>query len=160
MAATFLGKRPTQAELRQFSHSVSYFRYARPFSGSRSSRPVLALDAGTGEDLIFPILERLQPEVLVVLGASLWNRLPRPESDGWALQTPAGSVSTREYPYSGGSCRAFPVPHLGSARFDSRAWHARLTAVLRAVAVTTPVLTEPVFDSGMRESAWALAGAD
>jgi len=128
IAMMFLNKKPTLEEKQKFWHSVAFHEYVQRTIGDKARmRP--DEDQWTSGAVAFQeVLDSLQPEILVILGYSLWDHTPA------AVAGPTLSYSkdagTVIYKHIGGSCLAINVKHPSSG-FNGRMWHPLIAEAMK-----------------------------
>jgi hypothetical protein len=83
-----------------------------------------------GQIAFFSILAALQPDVVLVFGFELWDKLPGGYRALEAMQ--AGKITLQRRVY--GHTIACRVMHPSSPRFSSRAWHTVIKRAMDAPA--------------------------
>ena len=128
---TFLNKLPTLDDKREFWHAVSFYNYVQQSAGMGARVPPSSEMFQASEPAFFEVLESLKPEVVVVLGYRLWQRLPKQTTEDETIETQSGPILTRRYSYVGGTCLACSIKHPSSG-FNGRDWHSRVMTVIRS----------------------------
>lgn len=131
IAVTFLNKRPTLGDKREFWHAVSFYNYVQQSVGMGARiRPSTEMFQAS-ESAFFEVLELHKPEVIVALGYELWRHLPKQVTEDGMIENEAGRILTRHYSYAGGRCLACSIKHPSSG-FNGRSWHPLVMSVMRA----------------------------
>jgi hypothetical protein len=136
IAGTFLNTyRPTPEEKCKFWRSVSFYNYVQQSPGEKSRISPTADMFKASEPAFFEVLDLLKPEIVIVLGFRLWEKLPKQRPEDEMLETEAGRILTRHYSYPGGTCRAYAIKHPSSG-FNSCKWHPHVMAFVRSNLAT------------------------
>jgi hypothetical protein len=123
---TLLGKKATPAEREEVWSSLVFSNFVQQIVGyGPTARPTPHMWAG-GRTAFQSILEVLQPDVVLVCGFELWDKLP----GGYrSLQDMhEGTIVLKRRVY--GHTIACRVRHPSSPGFSSRAWHQVLTRAM------------------------------
>jgi len=129
IAIMFLNRRPTLADKHEFWHSVSFFNYLQSSAGFGPDSVPLEDQWQNSHSAFFEVLANLKPQLIVVLGDRVWNRLPPVHrTDGEPIPG-ADWMKTYRYAFPGGSALSIQVRHPGRA-FNGRDWHPHLSNAL------------------------------
>jgi hypothetical protein len=130
IAKAFLNHNPTLDEKREFWHSVAFYNYVQSSAGF-GARVTPSSDQWTSsEPAFFEILEALQPQLMVVLGYRLWERLPNANCEAGQKIPGAEHVNTCRYVYQTGNCLAISLKHPSSG-FNGMTWHAPISNAIK-----------------------------
>jgi hypothetical protein len=125
---TVLGKKPTPAEREEVWSSMVFSNFVQQIVGyGPTAKPTPHMWAG-GHTAFRSILEALQPDVVLVFGFELWDKLPGGYQALQAMQHGKISLQRRAY----GHTIACRVRHPSSPGFSSRSWHQVITRVMEA----------------------------
>lgn len=131
IAVAFLGERPTFEQLEKFWHSVAFYNYFQQSVGFGARvRPTEEMWENS-KPALSEVLERLRPDVVIVLGYALSDNL-RSVSELYPLVLegcPQGE--TRVLKYNGGRALMFGIRHPSSG-FNGRTWHPFVLHVIEA----------------------------
>ncbi len=133
VARAFIDKKPTLKEKGDFWHTVAFSNYIQESVGDGPGiRPTPEMWKKAVPAFI-ELLERLTPQVIIVLGYSLWNHLPRDMGSPDFVMDDPKNMRTWRYPLSNGrSCLAYPVRHPSSG-FNGSKWYPYIQkAIARA----------------------------
>lgn len=127
----FLGTSPSLEDKHTFWHAVAFYNFVQFEVGFG---PKVAPTPEMWERSVPDFeatLARLQPQLLVVLGYSLWNHLPDLDGHYEASIRDQKHQDAWRYPLADGkSCLAFRVRHPSSG-FDALAWHPHIQEAIR-----------------------------
>jgi hypothetical protein len=125
---TLLGKKPTPAEREEVWSSMVFSNFVQQIVGyGPTARPTPHMWAG-GHPAFRSLLAALQPDVVLVFGFELWDKLPGGYRALEAVQ--AGNITLQRRAY--GHTIACRVRHPSSPGFSSRAWHQVITRAMQA----------------------------
>ena len=119
--------------------SVYFYNYVqRLVPGGARHRPTLEMWK-CAEAPFLEVLERIRPDVILVLGEALWQNMP----DGAGLLRTEPDALGKVYGYrlaGGGTVQAAHVYHPSSGRLRATATHQRLLRFLDGVRPTAPAV--------------------
>jgi hypothetical protein len=119
LECTLLGRKPTPAEREEIWASVVFSNFVQQIVGyGPTARPTPHMWTA-GQTAFRSLLAALQPDVVLVLGFELWDKLP--EEYTALRDIRAGTITLKRRSY--GHTIACRVMHPSSPRFSSRAWH-------------------------------------
>jgi len=129
IAIAFLNRYPTKEDKYRFWHSVAFYNYIQANVGfGPRVRPTPDMWR-MSQAPFFDVLKELKPEVIIVLGYTLWNQLPDVGRHGPRID---GAKQDETWRYSVGvdtEALAYAIRH-PSAGFSGRYWHP---FVMRAI---------------------------
>jgi hypothetical protein len=121
-----LGKKPTPVEREDVWSSLIFANFVQRLVGyGPTAKPTPHMWA-TGHTAFRSILAALQPDVVLVFGFELWDKLPGGYTALQDIREGTTTLKRREY----GHTIACRVRHPSSPGFSSRAWH---TVIKRAM---------------------------
>lgn len=131
IVSAFFGHKPNLAEKQDFWRSVAFYNYVQKNVG-HGPRVAPTDEMWTRSEAPFKgVLHELAPQVLIVLGYRLWNRIP--DLDGAEDQPIDGANQTRTWRYplpQGGSCLAYGIRHPSSG-FTGSKWQPHILEVIK-----------------------------
>jgi hypothetical protein len=119
-----------------FWHSVAFYNYVQTSAGATAGIAPNSSAFGKSKDAFFTVLDRLQPDAILVLSTRLWNHMPG-SVDG-AIPVAPLVVAGKErdawiYDYAGGKALASWVPH-PSRYFSVPRWRPWVKALMDRTA--------------------------
>jgi hypothetical protein len=119
LECTMLGRKPTPEEREGMWSSLAFSNFVQQIVGcGPTARPTPQMWA-TGHTAFRSILAALQPDVVLVFGFEVWDKLPGEYTALQDMREGTLTLQRREY----GHTIACRVMHPSSPRFPSRAWH-------------------------------------
>jgi hypothetical protein len=123
VAVTFLNRRPTLEEKRIFWDSVAFYNYVQFGVGFGSRiRPTNQMWSES-EPAFAEVLELHQPDVIIVLGYTLWKNLPELNGFAGPVISGADQPDTWRYPHPRGNALAYAILHPSSGGFSGYHWY-------------------------------------
>lgn len=123
IAVTFLNRLPTIEEKHTFWHSVAFYNYVQFGVGAGPRvRPTEQMWRQS-EAAFAEVFESQKPDVIIVLGYTLWNNLPELNGVSGPVISGADQTETWRYPHSRGDALAYGILHPSSGRFSGYRWH-------------------------------------
>lgn len=131
VVSAFIGHKPSLDEKRDFWRAVAFYNYVQEtVSFGPRVAPTPEMWARS-ETAFAELLNMYAPQVLIVLGYRLWDKLP---NLGGASDQPidgATQTQTWRYPLSrGGTCLAYGIRHPSSG-FTGSTWQPHILAAIR-----------------------------
>ena len=124
----FLNRYPTLSDKATFWHSVAFYNYVQQSVGATARIRPRDQMWQSSEAAFEEVLKELKPEILIVLGYSLWRNLPSQASEGPAVLA-AKQTATRYYFYPSGSCVAYGIRHPSSG-FSGYYWYPYIQQII------------------------------
>jgi len=113
----------------EFWNSVALYNYVQGSAGPTAGQAPPKELWASSEQAFFSVLERLQPERVLVLSRRLWRNMSSQGASGAELVVGGTAHETWIYDYRGGTAIASWVPH-PSYGFSWRRWHPVVAALL------------------------------
>lgn len=137
IVVAFLGHLPTLEEKRTFWQSVAFYNYIQETVGFGSRvRPTAAMWT-KAEAPYSEVLELVRPQLMIVMGKTLWNSIPDLNGEYGPRIEGAPTPTTWIYPISKSeNCLAFSLRH-PSAGFSGRGLHPFVLKAHHAAKATT-----------------------
>lgn len=123
VAVAFLNHRPTLDEKGVFWNSVAFYNYIQ-FSVGLGARVRPGDQMWSESETAFAeVLASLKPDVIIVLGYTLWKNLPELNGVAGPAITGADQTDTWRYPHPSGSALAYAILHPSSGGFSGYRWY-------------------------------------
>ena len=130
LECTLLGRKPTPAEREEIWASVVFSNFVQQIVGyGPTARPTPHMWTA-GQTAFRSLLAALQPDVVLVLGFELWDKLP--EEYTALRDMRAGTITLKRRAY--GHTIACRLRHPSSVGYSSRAWHTVIKRAMEAPA--------------------------
>lgn len=131
IVSAFIGHKPDLFEKQDFWRSVAFYNYVQQSVGFDAHVGPTREMWASSEPAFAEVLHAHAPQVLIVLGYRLWNKIP---DLGGAAAAPidcAKQPQTWRYPLNcGGSCLAYGIRHPSSG-FTGSEWQPHILEVIR-----------------------------
>ncbi len=131
IVSAFIGHKPDLAEKQDFWRSVAFYNYIQESAGfGPRIRPTREMWTNS-EPGFAKVLKEHAPQVLIVLGYQLWNKIP--DLDGAPAQPIDGAMQTKTWRYpldNGETCLAYGIRHPSSG-FSGSEWQPHILEVIR-----------------------------
>jgi hypothetical protein len=130
----FFGGRQELKAREDFLRTVAFYNFVQEPAGTiPRARPSAAM-WGQASPAFVEVLEKLQPQFVLVLGKELWKRISLPFEPGPAVQLSDGEPSeSRLYVMAaGGQSFFFPINHPSSPGWSYSKWYPWVKAALEA----------------------------
>jgi len=130
IAIAFLNHRPTLQEKHLFWHSVAFYNYIQCSVGVGARvRPDQKMWRDSEPGFV-EVLKQLEPDIMVVLGYELWQRLPELAGSRGPTIVNAKQPDTWRYPTRQQGCLAYGIRHPSSG-FNGRYWYPYIMQVIK-----------------------------
>lgn len=138
VAIALMGAKPKQEDKANFWNRVCFYNYVQKFAGDGPRiRPTDTMWKTSSEAFHF-VLREVKPELMVVLGYSLWKNIPK--NIGRQGMNKVAGRDTWWYPISNSSdCLAVNLIHPSSGKFRAKISYGDLQLALQALDVNIPV---------------------
>lgn len=121
----------------KFWNSVAFYNYVQGSAGLTSGRAPPQALWSTSEPAFFRVLERLQPDCVLVLSRRLWNHMSSQGNPGPKLDVNGRTRETWIYSHTGGTAIATWIPH-PSYGFSWQHWHPFVAALMGSASSLKP----------------------